>query len=79
MGCKRTFDRKGALRVHEGKCLQYKAETRSRRTNFTKMAEEKVAGPSGIAQTLPEPEIVSHDNEPQQEIIAVEVCTTSYS
>jgi hypothetical protein len=65
MGCKRIFDRKGPLRVHEGKCLQYKSETRSRRTNFTRMAEEKVAGPSGVAQVLPEPEIVP-EREPQR-------------
>jgi hypothetical protein len=76
IGCKRAFDKKGPLRVHERTCVQYKAETRSRRTNFVKMAEEKVAGPSGIAQALPEPEIVP-ESEPQsvfpEEAIAPEV------
>jgi hypothetical protein len=58
LGCKRGFDKKGPLRIHEGKCAQYKAETRNRQTNFTKIVEERVAGPSRESQIPPEPDIV---------------------
>jgi hypothetical protein len=50
IGCQRKFDKKGSLRFHEGKCLQYKAETQNRRLNFSKIAERRDAGPSGSGQ-----------------------------
>ena len=64
IGCKRQFDKKGALRTHEGKCSQYKAETHSRRVNFIRTAEKTNAEPSGSGQANQ----ISEEDHPPLEI-----------
>jgi len=58
IGCRRQFDKKGSLRLHEGKCERYKTETYKRRVNFSKIAEEKNAGTSREGQMNEVPEVI---------------------